>query len=120
MRSVLAATLLMLVLAVSTSMSLAYALDIPPLTMSFDANLPAGSVDVMDSHVSWSSARLKGTIAWTPTLLTVVFQQGSTVRDFKVEGAMDFQLSGLHSFTGTIKVHLGTTPSFELIDFIIS
>ena len=99
----------------------AYALDVPPLTMNFDMTVGGWSVKVSSATISWTQAHLKGTVSLTTSLVTIVFQQGSTIKDLKVQGPLEVTLSGLHSFTGTVKIHLtGTAPQLEIIDFQIS
>lgn len=99
----------------------AYALDVPPLTMSFDMTVGGWSVKVGSATISWTQAHLKGTVSLTTSLVTIVFQQGSTIKDLKVQGPIEVTLSGLHSFTGTVKIHLtGTEPQIELLTFQIS
>jgi len=99
----------------------AYAFDLPPVTMSFDMTVPSWSLKAGSGTISWSAAHLKGTLSLTTSLVTITFQSGSTITNLAAQGPMNMTLSGTHSFTGTVKIHLdSTSPQIEVTNFVVS
>ena len=122
MKKPLLAIALLLGLAVTMLVApAAYAFDIPPLNIRFDTTLSSWSVALGSNHVSWSSAHLKGTLSLTTSLATITFQSGSAITNLAVRGSMNVTLTGTHSFTGIIKIHLdGSDPPIEIVDLKVS
>jgi hypothetical protein len=124
------AALLLLGLAMTVLVAPAYALDLsqlPILTWNFtNADVSPAVVNFLiqafslgSVRVSWTHLHLTGQIVITSNLATISLTTGSYVQDFSIQG-VNATLSGVHNFTGIIKIHLGTNAAPpELVDFII-
>jgi hypothetical protein len=122
LKRIVLTTVLLLALAMAAIIApAAYALDVPPVTMRFDMGVGGWSFKIGSASISWSSAHLNGTLSLSLSLATFTFYSGSTVTNLAAQGPINMTLSGTHTFTGIVRIHLdGSSPQVEITNFNVS